>query len=255
MKDLLLQLADAVQRAVEEIAEDPAEVLGRGADGAPSTRIDRVAEAAVLRVLEYEGVSLDVLSEEAGFLDRGGKATLVLDPIDGTHNALRGVPAYAVSMAIGRSRLSDVQEGLVRDLASGATFYAAKGQGAKRNGRPIRVHPYDAKDQLFSVYLGSNAHPDAGRVASRARRVRNLGAASLDLCLVASGAADAYYVHTSVVDTKLRVVDIAAGVLIVREAGGLVLDLAGSDLDLPIEATARTDLVAVGDRRTWEALR
>jgi len=255
VKELLLQLADAVQRAVEELAEDPAEVLGRGADGAPSTRIDRVAEAAVLRVLDYEGASLDVLSEEAGFVDRGGEATLVLDPIDGTHNALRGVPAYSVSMAIGRSRLSDVREGLVRDLVSGATFYAAKGKGAKRNGRPIQVHPYDPNDFLFTVYLGSNAHPDAARVAARARRVRNLGAASLDLCLVAQGAADAYYMHTAVVDTKLRAVDIAAGVLIVREAGGLVLDLNGSDLDLPIAATARTDLVAVGDRRTWEAIR
>lgn len=255
MKELLLELADAVQQAVEGIAEDPGEVLGRGADGAPSTRIDRVAEAAVLRVLDYEGTRIDVLSEEAGFVDRGGEATLVLDPIDGTHNALRGVPAYSVSMAIGRSRLSDVQEGLVRDLVSGATYYAAKGQGAKLGGRPIHTHPYDPTDLLVSVYLGSNAHPDAARVAARARRVRNLGAASLDLCLVARGAADAYYMHSALVETKLRAVDIAAGVLIVREAGGLVLDLGGSTLDLPLSATARTDLVAVGDQRTWEAIR
>ena len=187
VKELLLELADAVQHAVAEIAEDPAEVLGRGADGAPSTRIDRVAEEAVLRVLEYEDARLNVLSEEAGFVDRDGDATLVLDPIDGTHNVLRGVPAYSVSIAIGRSRLADVEEGLVRDLVSGATYYAAKGHGAKLNGRPIRVHGYDPKDLLFSVYLGTNADRDAARIASLARRVRNLGAASLDLCLVARG--------------------------------------------------------------------
>jgi fructose-1,6-bisphosphatase/inositol monophosphatase family enzyme len=255
VKELLLELAEAVQHAIAEIAEDPAEVLGRGADGAPSTRIDRVAEAAVLRVLEYEDASLDVLSEEAGFIDRGGKATLVLDPIDGTHNALRGVPAYSVSLAIGHSELADVEEGLVRDLVSGATYYAAKGQGAKLNGRPIRVHPYDPKDLLFTVYLGANAHPDAARVAGLARRVRNLGAASLDLCLVAKGAADMYYMHTAVVETKLRAVDVAAGALIVREAGGLVLDLHGSDLDMPLTPSARSDLVAVGDRKAWEAIR
>src|SRR3972149_973204 len=98
---LLLQLADAVQSAVRDMAEDPAEVLGSGADGAPSTRIDRVAEEAVLRLLDYEGTKINVLSEEAGFVDRKGDAVLVLDPIDGTHNALRGVPAYSVSLAIG----------------------------------------------------------------------------------------------------------------------------------------------------------
>lgn len=255
MKGLLLELADAVQHAVAEIAGDPAEVLGQGADGAPTTRIDRVAEDAVLRVLDYEGASLNVLSEEAGYIDRGGKATLVVDPIDGTHNAIRGVPAYSVSLGIGRNRLSDIEEGLVRDLVSGATYYATKGQGANLNGRSIRVRPYDPKDLLFGVYLGTHAHADAARVAALARRVRVLGAASLDLCLVARGAADLYYMHSAVHDTKLRVVDIAAATLIVREAGGHVLDLGGQDLDLPLTPAARTDLVAVGDRRTWTAIR
>src|SRR5438034_438641 len=139
MKGLLLEIADAVQHAVEAFQGDPAEVVGRGADGAPSARIDRLAEETVLRVLDYEGAALNVLSEEAGFIDRGGKATLVLDPIDGTHNAIRGIPAYSVSLAIGHERLSDVQQALVRDLVSGATYYAAKGGGALLNARPIRV--------------------------------------------------------------------------------------------------------------------
>ena len=255
MKGLLLEAAEAVQHAVEAMTGNPAEVLGRGADGGPSARIDRIAEEAVFRVLDYEEASLNVLSEEAGFIDRGGQATLVLDPIDGTHNALRGVPAYSVSLAIGHERLSDVQEALVRDLVSGATYYAAKGGGALLNGSPIRVRPYDPADVLVSVYLGTNAAPDASRIAARARRVRALGAASLDLCLVARGAADLYYMHSATVETKLRAVDIAGGTLIVREAGGLVLDQEGRDLDLPLSPTARTDLVAVGDRRAWEIIR
>ena len=254
MNGLLLQLADAVQSAVRDMAEDPAEVLGSGADGAPSTRIDRVAEEAVLRLLDYEGTKINVLSEEAGFVDRKGDAVLVLDPIDGTHNALRGIPAYSVSLAIGRERLGDVNEGLVRDLVTGGTYYASQGHGAFLNGRPIHVRAHDPKDLLFSVYLGTNAHPDGARVAGRARRVRNLGAASLDLCLVARGAADLYYMHSAVPEARLRVVDIAAGTLIVREAGGLVLDLEGTELDMPLTTEARTDLVALGDRRTWEAI-
>src|SRR2546425_9386471 len=111
VKELLLELAEAVQHAVAELVEAPAEVVGRGADGAPSTRIDRVAEEAVLRVLDYEDARLNVLSEEAGFVDRGGGAPLVLDPIHGTHKALPGVPAYSVSIAIGPAPLSDVRGG------------------------------------------------------------------------------------------------------------------------------------------------
>lgn len=250
-----MELANAVHQAVAQIVEDPAEVVGRGADGAPSLRIDRVAEEAVLRLLEYEGSRIDVLSEESGFVRRGGDSLLVVDPIDGTHNAVRGVPAYAVSLAIGRKRLSDVEEGLVRDLVTGSTYYAAKGRGATLNGRPIRARPFHPEDSLFSVYLGSNAHPDAARVAARGRRVRHLGAASLDLCLVARGAADLYYMHSSILATKLRAVDLAAGTLVVREAGGGVRDLAGRDLDMPLEPGARTDLIAFGDPKVLEVIR
>src|SRR5256885_13461159 len=77
VKELLLELAEAVQHAVAELVEDPAEVVGRGADGAPSARIDRVAEAAVLRVLDYADARVNVLSEEAGVIDRGGGRTLI----------------------------------------------------------------------------------------------------------------------------------------------------------------------------------
>ncbi len=143
MSDLLADLASAVQRAVSHLSGDPAEILGRGADGAPSSRLDRVAEAAVLERLEERHERVNVLSEEAGFVDRGGDALLVLDPVDGTHNALRGVPAYSVSLAVGRGRLSDVEEGLVRDLVSGATYHAAKGRGATLDGRPIHVRPFN----------------------------------------------------------------------------------------------------------------
>jgi len=254
MSDLLADLAAAAQSAVDHLSGDPAEILGRGADGAPSSRLDRVAEAAVLKRLEERDAPVDVLSEEAGFVDRDGDALLVLDPVDGTHNALRGIPAFSVSLALGHTRLGDVEEGLVRDLVSGAVYHAVRGQGATLNGKPIHTKPFDPEDVLFSVYLGTNAEPDAARVAAMARRVRNLGAASLDLCLVARGAADVYFMHSREERLKLRACDIAAGTLIVREAGGLVLDLAGRDLDIPLTADAHTDLVAVGDRKAWEAI-
>ena len=194
-----------------------------------------------------------MLSEEAGLVDRHGDGLLVLDPVDGTHNALRGVPAYSVSLAVGHSRLADIEAGLVLDLVSGAAYYAEKGKGAELNGRPIHTKAFDPKDVLVSVYLGTNAEADAAQVAAKARRVRNLGAASLDLCLVARGAADVYYMHSREERLKLRACDIAAGTRLVREAGGEVPDLRGRDLDTPLTADAPPDPVPVGDHTGWDA--
>ena len=97
VQDLLTSLADAAAHAVATFDGDPAAVVGRGAYGTPTQAIDRVAEAAILRRLESEGADLNVLSEEAGFVDRGGSRTLIVDPVDGTYNALRGIPFYATS--------------------------------------------------------------------------------------------------------------------------------------------------------------
>ena len=130
MRALLLELAEAVQRAVDAFRGDIGETVGKGADGAPTARIDAVAERAVLEHLERSRVEVNVLSEEAGWIDRGAVATLVVDPIDGTHNAIRGVPAYATSIALARSSLRDVEAGVVRNLVTGHTYFAERGKGA-----------------------------------------------------------------------------------------------------------------------------
>ena len=263
MKDLLHGLADAVQGELGRATGDLAEVVGKGADGAPSRRIDAVAERAAFRYLDRTlPKGYTILSEEAGRVDHGGEWTIVLDPVDGTHNAIRGIPAYAVSVALckkapaGRlERLSDIRAGLVRDLVSGITYYAEVGRGATRNGTSTQVRkPFSPRDTVFDVYLGEKAHRKANDVANLGRRVRNLGAASLDLCLVACGAADLYYMNSGETGHELRAVDIAAGVLIVREAGGGVVDLDRGALDMPLDVTSRTNLIAYGDEQILEML-
>ncbi len=263
VKEILHGVADAVQRAVQGFRGDIGKVVGMGADGTPTQRIDAVAEEAVFRYLESKGLPHTVVSEEAGRVEKAGEWTLVLDPIDGTHNAVRGLPAFSVSVAAcpraaggGVERISQATAGLVRDLVTGHTYYAEAGKGASLNGRPIRVkRPLDPKDTVFDVYLGKKAHTDAGKVAGRARRVRSLGAASLDLCLVAKGATDLYYLHSSEVGHELRPMDVAAGTLIVREAGGGVATLDGKPLDMPVDPKARSNLVAYGDERVLEMIR
>lgn len=254
MKDVLIGAADAVSRAVSSFGGDAGAIAGTGAYGTPTQAIDKVAEEAVLRYLDDKSVDCNVLSEEAGFLERGGSRTLVLDPVDGTYNAVRGIPFYATSMAVGTKSLSDVTHALVRDLPNGETFYAEKGAGASRNGRRIHARRFRRADSLASVYLGEMAESESYDVAKSARRVRSLGAASLDLSHVASGGLDFYYMNTKAA-ARLRIMDIAAGVLLVREAGGVVTDPAGADLDLPLALEARTNLVAAGDPTALEALR
>lgn len=254
MKSLLHALADGVAEAVASFRGDPAKVTGAGADGTPTQAIDAVAEEAILKGLEASDAELNVLSEEAGFVDRGGSRTLVVDPIDGTYNAVRGVPIYATSLAVGDDRLSTVTHGLVRDLPRGDSYYAERGKGAFLNGVPIHVRSYRTSEGLFSVYLGTRARPESYDVARVARRVRNLGAASLDLCGVATGGFDLYYLNSEA-GSQLRIMDIAAGVLLVREAGGVVVDPNGTELDMPIDLKARTNIVAAGDPRTLEVLR
>jgi len=263
MKDVLHGLADAVQSAVRAYTGDIGQVVGMGADGTPTQQIDVVAEQAAFRFLESRRLLYTVVSEEAGRVEKPGEWTLILDPVDGTHNAVRGLPVYAVSVAAfprappGQvERITQVTAALVRDLVTGHTYFAETGKGATLNGRPIRVRkPLEPKDTVFDVYLGQRAHPDACRFAGRARRVRNLGAASLDLCLVAKGAADLYYLHSTEVGHELRAMDVAAGTLIVREAGGAVVDLEGRLLDMPADPKARTNLIAYGDEKVLEMLR
>ena len=91
MRDALLSCAKAAAEAVRDL-DDPGAKVGLGYSGAPTSRLDRVAEDAILRQLEYDGADLNVLSEEAGFVDRGGSRTLIVDPVDGTYNAVRGIP-------------------------------------------------------------------------------------------------------------------------------------------------------------------
>ena len=235
---LLRRLADAVANAVRaSSAESWGDELRIGADGTPTKRIDEIAEQAILR--ELDGVpGLDFLSEEAGFLQRGGERVLVVDPVDGTTNAVRGIPFYCVSLAIGRKRLSDVESGLVMNLCTGDVFEATKGGGARLNGRPIRTK-VSAKSRVFAT---SSLWPD--EVPQPRGILRSFGASALEMCLVAQGAIDGYHYSKPI----LRVIDVAASTLIIREAGGVVLDKEGADLDLPLSLTPRFGLSAAANR-------
>lgn len=258
MEELLYKIADHVEIVIKKgWYSDRGKKIRIGADGTPTSYIDKMAEDAILEAVKEEDIKINILSEECDFIDNHSEKTLVIDPIDGTYNAIRNIPFYAVSLAIGADRLSNVEYALVRNLASGDTFYAEKDKGSSLNAHPIHTKKFDMRKSLFSVYLGSIASPKSFEIAKKARRVRCLGAASLDMCSVASGSSDLYYMNVlkNVKNARLRVVDIAASTLIVREAGGEVFNLNEELLDLEFNLQNRSNVIVVGDKKVLEVIR
>jgi NAD+ kinase len=248
--EILFRVAYAVRHAVRQSGASPhrAEIVSMGATGSPTEEIDRIAEAQVLASLEEEGVDWNVLSEEAGLVQRGGSRLLVVDPVDGSHNALRGFPMSTVSLALGKATLGDIDVGVVHNLDNGVTHWAQKGRGAFRDGHRLHTRTWEARTELFCVNLGRHSTPQAAKLAERGRRVRSLGCASLELAMVAQGSADAYFFENDNEGRNLRVTDIAAAYLIVREAGGGFTDVAQQSLEtFPLNLDSRTSVFAWGD--------
>ena len=234
--------------------------VAMGADGTDTSYIDKVAEDAIIEYMDQNDVQANLLSEEAGFLDRGFDEVLVIDPVDGTYNAVRGIPFFSISIAKGKKMLSDLTEGLVMNMVSGDVYYAEKGKGAFLNNQQIHVHEPE-NGMVLMAYMGSNASQRTYELATKFRRVRALGAASLDLCAVAAGQADAYYLEYLPAERSLRIMDIAAGVLILREAGGEAYCPSeepipkGEILDMPLSLDVRKNIMAIGSDKVLEELR
>lgn len=248
--EVLYRVSVAVHRVVRDSRSSPhrGDVVAMGADGTPTEQLDRLAEAEILRVLDTEGVDWDLVSEEIGHVARGGGRTLVVDPIDGSHNALRNQPFFTVSLALGRADLAGIDVGLVRDLHSGTTWWATRGGGAFRDGRPIRTRPWSPKSETLFLNLGRNATERAVRLAGKARRVRSLGCASLELLMVAQGSADGYFFENHAEAGNLRATDIAGAYRILLESGGGFADARGEALEaFPLKLDRRTSVFAWGD--------
>jgi len=248
--EILFRISYAVRHAVRQSGASPkrGEIVSMGAAGSPTEELDRVAEAQVLSCLEEEGIDWNVLSEEVGYVDRGGSRLLVVDPVDGSHNALRGFPMSTVSLAVGHATLGGIEVGVVHNLDNGVTHWAQRGRGAFRDGHALHTRKWEPRTELFCVNLGRHSTPRAARLAEKGRRVRSLGCASLELAMVAQGSADAYFFENDNVGRNLRVTDIAAAYLIVREAGGGISDAAQQPLEsFPLSLDQRTSIFAWGD--------
>jgi NAD+ kinase len=237
---------------VEERADRHAKV-GLGAGGNPTSRADAALEAAILEAAHQLGVS--VLSEEVGYIDNGSDILAVVDPLDGSRNAGRGIPFHCTSVAIGRTTrggtMSILDAGVVQNLVTADLYAARRGAGAFLNGARITQRPFDPDEVVVGVIADyASTEIDEAR-ANPDHHIRDLGSAALELCLVGTGAMDAFVVRKP----WLRVIDIAAATLFAREAGGTVLDPAtGDDLDMPLNLEVRSGLLAAHSKAALAAV-
>jgi myo-inositol-1(or 4)-monophosphatase len=197
------------------------------------TSFDRNAEAVIVSGLRARYPHHRILAEEGGE-HRGDPAApcWIVDPLDGTTNFAHGLPNFAVSIACAVDDV--VQVGVVHAPVLNWTFAAMRGRGAKLNGQPLAVSQTDG----LEVALLSTGFPYDRRTSAennlaqfvafkrRAQGIRRFGSAALDLCLVAAGRFDGYW------EMKLSPWDVAAGILMVQEAGGTVSDWRGHPVNL-----------------------
>ena len=209
-------------------------VVGAGLGGDDTTAIDRAAEDAILaRVREAAGA---IVSEEVGRLGGEARPLVVVDPIDGSLNAKRGIPFFSLSIAVAEGEtMDDVVFGFVHDFGSREEWTARRGEGAWLNEAPLGAErPKDEIEILsFEATRTSLVARDAPKVAELAHRLRIMGSLALSLCHLAAGRVDA------VCSLKpARSVDIAAAQLLCREVG-LAIEL--FDVEEPF-GTAPLDL-------------
>ena len=197
------------------------------------TEADERAEQAIKKVLQDTFPDYGILTEESGRI--GGEddeeARWIVDPLDGTTNYAHALPFFATSIALERN--GEVVLGVVHDPMAEEMYAAERGQGATLNGQTIRVTDTDELIRALLATSFSHTQEDIsvgldlfGRLASLTRGVRQLGSGALDLCYVAAGRRDGCF------ERGLSAWDVAAGMLMVEEAGGKVSDYQGGEFDL-----------------------
>jgi len=221
----LAREAGAIQRSRYETA---LQISSKSREIDLVTEVDRACEQLIVDTLRRERPGDDILAEEGGAHEDGGAAwRWIVDPLDGTVNFAHGYPCFCVSIGVEHAGIRTV--GVVYEPLRDELFEAVRGGGARRNGEPIRVSSASTvRRALLATGFAYDVHDSPvdnldllTRAVKNAGGVRRDGSAAIDLCYVACGRFEGYW------ELKLHAWDVAAGILIVEEAGGCVSDLAG----------------------------
>jgi myo-inositol-1(or 4)-monophosphatase len=234
MKDFLAVAAEAARKAggiLKDNIHGAREITYKG-DINLVTEMDTRSERAVVGILHESFPGHGIIAEEETTIRNESGYTWIIDPLDGTTNYAHGYPCFSVSIALKHE--GDVITGVVYDPMRDELFTAQKGQGAFLNGKRIKVSTID----VLIKSLLATGFPYDRKVSEKnnldyfhdllmaSQEVRRDGSAALDLCSVAAGRFDGFW------ELKLKPWDVAAGSLIVLEAGGRITDLSGSTFDI-----------------------
>lgn len=226
--------------------------LGKGAGGDCIKLVDLAAEETIVETLKNYNITFTLISEESGVKKFEGDTQpffVTVDPIDGTTNLVHKLPFYCSSIAISKKPfLSDVSFGMVVDLFHDVTYFAQKGKGACCNGKKILTSDCEElQDAIVGLDVNNPRTEDfisnVANLIKELNHIRHFGANALELCYVADGKTEAF------VDIrgKLRTTDLAAGYLIVKEAGGIITTLENCTLDAKLDPKTNVDFIASGN--------
>lgn len=264
-------IVDVLKDACRQVYEQTKDLIGtaegnkkfgKGAGGDISRMIDLVAEDAVINTIKRHNFKPTIVGEECGII-KGERGFLAMDAIDGTTNASRGIPFYCCSLAYAIDfKLSSVVDAAIIDLARGDLYYASKDKGAYLNGNRIGprrddnnegVGEQQKKDILIGMNISGVSEDMVNRlskVISKANHARHFGANALELCYCARGFMDAYIDLRD----KIRSTDMAAAYLIVKESGGKLYSISGSELDSELGVNTTMSFLAVLDDNIFKRL-
>ncbi len=254
-QQILIECKNNVQKTIQpclKTLKEPQPELGMGAGGDAMKPVDLAAETAIVETLQQHGVSFTLISEESGIKEYGAlpnKCYLCVDPIDGTTNLTHGLPFYCSSIAVSdKPELADVYAGMVTDLVHDETYIALKGEGAYRNKE--RIHTSKTQS-LYEAIVGLdlNAYKAkldmtvAAALIENIRHTRHFGANALEVCQVAAGLTDAFIDLRN----KIRTTDVAAGFLIIKEAGGIVTNQENQQINVKLDPKQKLSFITSGN--------
>jgi len=222
--DELVAAIEAARKAGKTLLSSYGSVVARyKTDRSLVTSADTHAEDIIKRVLAKSFPSYSFIGEESGFQDKGSDYVWVVDPLDGTTNFIMENPFFAVS--IGLAYRERIIMGVVHYPFQDETFYASRGEGAYLNDKPINISKHSSLETSVITFCHGRDRDSVaqiidifGRLKTMNDRVRQVGAASLELCYVACGRTGCFLMP------GMNAWDVAAGAMVVREAGGKVSD-------------------------------
>jgi myo-inositol-1(or 4)-monophosphatase len=279
--DVLIESAKNVYSEIKDLlgTSEGASKISLGAGGDISRKIDIVAETAVLNTIKSNNMSPVIIGEECGIVNlnktssssssfsNNNNGFVIMDAVDGTTNAIRGIPFSCCSLAFASEfKLSCVTDAVVLDLFTGDIYSASKQKGSFLNNKKISVR--NEKDfssitsledlKSIDVLIGTNVSgvplnilDEISRVISFSSHIRHFGANALELCYFARGFIDAYID----IRGKIRSTDMAAAYLIAKEAGGKLYSPNGHELDSELGLKNTLSFYAVSNKRLFDLIK